>query len=40
MKLFGLVSAAFGAEAILPGKCPELPNQKIFDTTRYLGFIK
>ena len=39
MKLFaGLVSAAFGAKTILPGKCPENPNQDDFDTTRYLGF--
>jgi len=39
MKLFaGLVSAALSAETILPGKCPELPNQENFETTRYLGF--
>ena len=39
MKLFaGLVSAALSAEPILPGKCPELPNQENFDTARYLGF--
>ena len=36
--LVGLVSAAFGADTILPGKCPELPNQESFDTSRYLGF--
>jgi len=38
MKLqFGLLSTVYGASKVLPGQCPELPNQENFDTARYLG---
>lgn len=38
MKLqFGLLSTVFGASKVLPGQCPDLPNEENFDTLRYLG---